>query len=586
MSEEFTNENNQEDKEDGSVDNSVDNKVEELAEALAEVVNEEPVKGAEADEATTEAPDKVDATTVEPKVKELKSEETSAKESEEEKTNQEEPKIEEMNTEEPSTETSPTEETTTEQVQESLKSRKALKIGIISAIAVIALVAGIYFGMAKKYADCFLMGTFVNGTDCSGMTVDEVGNLLQKKVEGYVLTIEGANGSAEEIKGTDIGIVYNGYSQLKEAFKAQNSYKWPKALFEKNEIKAEIDFDYDSEKLNERIAALECLKPENQTAAVAATVVYKDGAFVIQDETYGTQIDTVKLNEVILAAVSSIETAVNMEETGCYIQPRFTKESPEVIAAKDEMNKYLTASITYNKDNVVVTLDKSQIYSWISVDENMAPVISVDSAKAFAKTLGNKYNTANRGGKLTTPTGKEVNVALAGYGRSVGVDAEANQLIAEIKEGKTVTREPIFSRSATPEGQTIWGTTYIEVDITEQHMWYIVNGSVAFETDVVTGKKGANDTPTGTYTILEKVKNKVLRGRPLANGKPSYLQPVDYWMRVTWSGIGFHDANWQPTFGGNRYVTNGSHGCINMPPAKAGELYNMISKGTPVVIHY
>lgn len=470
--------------------------------------------------------------------------------------------------------------------EEPKKSRKALIIIAISTVAVITLLAGVYFGMAKKYSECFLMGTMVNGTDCSGMTVDEVGNILQKQVEEYSLNIEGVNDTTEVIKGTDIGIVYNGYNLLKEAFDEQNSYAWPKALFQTNEITAEIDFEYDSAKLDERILALECLKPENQTAAVAATVVYQDGQFVIQDETYGTQIDTAKLNEVIKAAVSSISTKVNLEETGCYIQPRFTKESPEVIAARDEMNKYLTANITYSLDNIVVTVDKSQTYQWISVDENMTPVISTDAVKAFANTLGNQYNTPNRGGQITTPTGKVVDVALAGYGRVVGADAEAQQLISDIKEGKTVTREPIISRAATPEGQTIWGTTYIEVDITAQHMWYIVNGAIALETDVVTGKRGSNDTPTGTYTILEKMRNKTLRGRPLANGKPSYLTPVSYWMRVTWSGIGFHDADWQPTFGGERYLTNGSHGCVNMPPAMAAQLYELIGVGTPVIIHY
>ncbi len=479
-----------------------------------------------------------------------------------------------------------TNENNIEESKECPASNETLKTVVIAAIGALCLLAAFYLGMTKRYSECFFEGTFVNGTDCSGMTVDEVGNLLQKQVEEYVLTIEGANSATEEIKGTDIGIAYNGYRQLEEAFKAQNSYAWPKAFFETNEITAEVDFDYDSAKLEERMLALECLKAENQIAAVAATVVYQDGQFVIQDETYGTQIDTAKFNEAIIAAVSAIETKLNIEESGCYLKPRFTKESPEVIAARDEMNKYLTASITYSLDNIVVTLDKSQVYQWISVDENMTPVISADGVKAFANTLGNQYNTSNRGGQITTPTGKVADVALAGYGRAVGVDAETEQLIAEIKEGKTVTREPIFSRAATPEGQTIWGTTYIEVDISAQYMWYIVNGQIALETDVVTGKRGSNDTPTGTYTILEKMRNKTLRGRPLPNGKPSYLTPVSYWMRVTWSGIGFHDANWQPTFGGERYITNGSHGCINMPPAKAGELYNMISKGTPVVIHY
>lgn len=567
---------------------SKDNKVEELAEALSEMVGEEPVKESpvveiklDEDEATTEE-------TVEESVEE------SAEENVEENAAEDTPEevVAEENVVEEDAQKSTTEETPAEEKSEEAttdepkKSHKTLKIVAISVIAVLGILAGFYFGMAKKYSECFLMGTLVNGTDCSGMTVDEVGNVLQKQVEEYVLTIEGTNGTTEKIKGTDIGIVYNGYKQLEEAFDAQNSYTWPKALFETTKITAEIDFDYDSAKLNEKILALECVKPENQVVAVAATVVYQEGQFVIQDETYGTQIDMVKLNDAIIAAVSSIETKIHLEESGCYIQPRFTKDSPEVLAAKDEMNKYLTASITYSLDNIVVTVDKSQTYQWISVDENMVPVISVDGVKGFTNTLGNQYNTSNRGGQITTPTGKVVDVALAGYGRVVGVDAEAEQLISEIKEGRTVTREPIFSRAATPEGQTIWGATYIEVDITEQHMWYIVNGAIALETDVVTGKKGSNDTPTGTYTILEKMRNKTLRGRPLPNGKPSYLTPVSYWMRVTWSGIGFHDANWQPTFGGERYLTNGSHGCINMPPAMAGQLYDAIGVGTPVVIHY
>src|SRR5699024_1647896 len=69
-------------------------------------------------------------------------------------------------------------------------------------------------------------------------------------------------------------------------------------------------------------------------------------------------------------------------------------------------------------------------------------------------------------------------------------------------------------------------------------------------------------------------------------GKPIYETPVDYWMRVTWTGVGFHDASWQSSFGGSRYMTNGSHGCINMRPDQAAALYSMLSVGTPVVMHY
>ena len=546
MSEELTNE------------KQVEDKVEELVEALSEGIDKEPEREI-----------------VEVEIK-LDEEDNSEPEATEKETSQE--TKEEIQKEESVDEATVTEETK--------KSRKALKIVVISVLAILGVLVGVYFGMAKKYSECFMMGTTVNGIDCSGLTVEKVGTILQKQVEEYVLTIEGANGATEEIKGTEIGIVYNGYRQLEESFKAQNSYMWPKALFETNDITAEIDFQYDSVKLDEKIATLECLKPENQVAAVDATVVYQEGQFVIQEESYGTQIDTVKLNEVIVAAVSSIGTKVNIQEEGCFIQPRFTKDSSEVIAARDEMNKYLIANITYSLDDIVVTVDKNQTYQWISVDENMTPIISEDAVKSFTKTLGEQYNTPDRGGQITTPTGKVVDIALAGYGRIVGVDAEAKQLIADIKEGKTVTREPIFSRAATPEGQTIWGATYIEVDVSAQHMWYIVNGAIALETDIVTGNRGSHDTPTGTFSIVEKMRNKTLRGRPLPNGKPSYLTPVSYWMRITWSGIGFHDATWQPTFGGERYFGNGSHGCINMPLDMAAALYGAVPMGTPVVIHY
>ena len=531
---------------------SKDNKIEELAETLANVVDEEPAEEPAEDVPAEEAP----------------AEETPA----------EEATVEETPTEEAPAEDAPAEE--------AKKSRKPLIITAIAVVAVLGVLAGIYFGMAKKYETCFVPGTVVNGTDCSGKTVADVEGILQKQVEEYTLVITGANEYREEILATEIDIVYNGEGLLDKEFNQQNEYMWPKGLFEKYEITAEANFQYDSEKLNEKIANLNCLKPENQVAAVAATVVYQDGQFVIQDETYGTQVDAAKLTETIVASVSGFQTTVDLTESGCYIQPRFTKDSAEVIAARDEMNKYLTANITYSLDNIIVNVDKNQICQWVSVDENMTPVISKDGVRAFAKTLNAQYDTPNRGGQITTPRGKTVSMPLAGYGRVVGVDSETNQLINEIKEGKTVTRQPIFSRQATPEGQNIWGNTYIEVDITEQHMWYVVNGAVALETDVITGKKGSHDTPTGTYNILEKIQGKYLRGRPGPDGKPSYIVWVDYWMRVTWSGIGFHDCTWHSVFGGDRYVNNGSHGCINMPPEKAKELYAAIGVGTQIVIHY
>ena len=473
---------------------------------------------------------------------------------------------------------------------ESQNEKKGIRFGkkakIITA-SVIAIILVAYIAVALYFSNRFLMGTTVNGSNCTGKTVEEVKSMLQSKVEEYVLTLEEANAQTEEIKGVDIGIKYNGVDVLEGALEEQNSYAWIVSLFKKNPIKAEVDFEYDSVKLDEVIGQLSCLKPENQTAPVSAVPVYVNGTYEIQEEVYGTQIHSENLYASIQASVAAMDGTMNLEENKCYVLPTFTKDSEEVVAARDGLNKCLEANITYSLEGITVTVDKSMIANWISVDANMAVLINAEQVRAFTDTLGTQYNTPNTSEQITTPTGKVSEVPNARLGRVVGSAAECDQLINEIREGKKVTREPLLSQQATPEGATAWGATYVEVDIAAQHMWYIVDGAVAFESDIVTGSPG-RDTPIGLFTILEKLSPKVLRGNIVpATGKPEYVTPVKYWARITWSGVGFHDATWQPAFGGELYKQGyGSHGCINMPLNAVAQFYQMIAVGCPVIVHY
>lgn len=161
------------------------------------------------------------------------------------------------------------------------------------------------------------------------------------------------------------------------------------------------------------------------------------------------------------------------------------------------------------------------------------------------------------------------------------------QLTQEIQSGAQTTREPVYSMRANSYGVNDLGNTYIEVDLTEQYMWYYQDGNVIFESDIVSGLASDPErkTPPGIFTLYYKKSPDVLRGTKKADGTYSYEQPVTYWMPFN-GGIGFHDADWQPYFGGDRYLTGGSHGCINMPPDKAGELYNIIQYNVPIVCFY
>jgi lipoprotein-anchoring transpeptidase ErfK/SrfK len=120
--------------------------------------------------------------------------------------------------------------------------------------------------------------------------------------------------------------------------------------------------------------------------------------------------------------------------------------------------------------------------------------------------------------------------------------------------------------------------TYIDVNIAQQTVTYFVNGEAKLSTPCVTGNTSAgNGTPTGTYAITGEVPGKFLKG-------PTWNVWVDRWMPFN-GNIGLHDAKWRSNFGGEIYQTSGSHGCVNLPHDAAVALYDMISVGTPVIVH-
>ena len=67
------------------------------------------------------------------------------------------------------------------------------------------------------------------------------------------------------------------------------------------------------------------------------------------------------------------------------------------------------------------------------------------------------------------------------------------------------------------------------------------------------------------------------------NGE-NYSTPVKYWMPFN-GNIGMHDASWRSSFGGTIYKYNGSHGCVNLPPAVAKKVFQYVKAGTPVICY-
>jgi murein L,D-transpeptidase YcbB/YkuD len=140
------------------------------------------------------------------------------------------------------------------------------------------------------------------------------------------------------------------------------------------------------------------------------------------------------------------------------------------------------------------------------------------------------------------------------------------------------SRPLIYNMEGIAKGHREIGTTYVEVDIAAQHLYFFVDGVVVMDTDIVTGNPNRGwSTPTGIFQIYSREHDRYLRG-------PGYKVWVKYWMPFH-GGYGLHDAGYRSEFGGDIYQSDGSHGCVNIPRDKARILYDQAYVGMYVICH-
>lgn len=471
--------------------------------------------------------------------------------------------------------------------------KKKLKPSMIAGAAVAILVVG-YAAGALYYTNHLFAGSKINGMDCANMTEKKADAALKKQVESYEIELDFRNNESRTISGSDIGYQYIGSGDVKDVMKKQNPLLWVSGLFSKKNYNVEIDANFDKTALKAQLDGLDCLQEANMEAPADAQIAFVDNQFVIQDETQGTTIDEGTLLTALEEAVCTSQTKLSVEKTGAYAKPSVTKDDETLIHQKDIWNSCATATITYTFGDEQEVLDGMQIKDWLSYDEEGNYVENKEAVMAHIKEyvldLATRRNTMGRDRTITsTMTGEPVTVSGGSYGFRIDQSEEAEQIYENIVNHDVVTREPAYaSRAAiySMTGDDI-GNTYVEVDLGNQHLWYYKEGTLIMDTDFVSGTYTVSDrrTPSGTYYLMYKQKDQVLRGTRRADGTYEYESPVKYWMPFN-GGIGFHDASWRYSFGGSIFMYSGSHGCVNLPSSMASELYENIEAGCPILCFY
>lgn len=174
--------------------------------------------------------------------------------------------------------------------------------------------------------------------------------------------------------------------------------------------------------------------------------------------------------------------------------------------------------------------------------------------------------------------GRDIQIAQGDYGWRIDQKAETKHLLELLAAKQSATCEPIYAQTAAVHAKNDWGTTYVEVSLTDQYLWLYKDGHCILESYFVSGNPTrGHATPKGIYGLTYKTRDATLSGE-------GYDSKVKYWMPFN-RNVGLHDAPWRKTFGGQIYRNNGSHGCINLPPANAAKIYENVDKNTPVIVY-
>ena len=472
------------------------------------------------------------------------------------------------------------------------KKHKGLKatgmaLGMLAVTAVC-----VYAGISYYYADRFFEGTSINGIDCSGMTAYETEQAIARKVENYSIEISSRNLAAQTIDGASIDYQYLSDGEVLKLLKRQKPYEWIKGYIEPVSYTTATNTSFDKTMLETQLKTLSCAQEENQVQPENAYVAFNENRFEIVPETLGSKLQLKNASQALDEAIS--ESLTSLDFNACenvYASADVVSTDPELQATVDAYNNFAQASITYTVGDQSVTLDGTTIKDWLKFDEKGKLVKDDASFKQhvaeFVAQLAATYDTVGTSRPFNTTSGRTVYVYGSAYGWKIDQAAEVEQLMQDIRSGTQTTREPIYSMTANSHGYNDFGNTYIEVDLSSQHMYYYQDGVIIFDSDIVSGNMQYEDrqTPPGVFTLYYKKSPDVLRGEKKPDGTYEYETPVTFWMPFN-GGIGFHDAPWQPYFGGDRYLEGGSHGCINLPYDSAAALYNIIQYGVPIICFY
>ena len=453
---------------------------------------------------------------------------------------------------------------------------KVLNIVVLISIVIIFLIFVLTIMFIK---DTFHYSTSINGIDCSFLNINDAIKKLEKTMNSTKITFLFADDKEYTCVGAYFDFEVNSANPLLGILSKQKDSDENKKEYNLTDL-----YNVDEEVAKNYLSSLSIFTDKNTNKEPVNAYLEWDednSEFYIVPEVYGNKLDFNEAYNYLLNALRNGKTVIDFREI-TDITPEITANSIELKEQMENINKIVATTVDYKLHNGdTYKLNASTIKDWVSRDDNGNYSIDLKSnvtkfvdklaKKAKYKITSTKFNATGLG---------EISVS---FGRAtyanVDKEKEIERLTKQLESKKSAKFDVIYE--ALPDYTKI--DTYVELDLSRQRVWMYVNGECVLETPCVTGNVAQGySTPSGIYYLTYKTMNATLEGYNYDGS--TYSTPVTYWMPFN-GGIGFHDATWRGSFGGNIYMTNGSHGCVNLPYWAASTLYSYINTSIPIILY-
>lgn len=456
-------------------------------------------------------------------------------------------------------------------------------------LAVVSVAVG-YVWVAVSYRARFLPRTTINDVDCGGMDAAEAARMLTPSLDAYKLEVTGRDIYTAEggvllgtITAADVNMRFEGVqAAVEQALQKQNEYAWIMDwLGGADSYAVKIEAVYDKSWLRDYVQSWPAFQDQYMRAPQDACVSEYSAAvnaYSVVPEKAGTRIKLDQAFSRIEEALDGEEARLDLDATGCYEEPAVRQEDEKLNAAVETANTWLGTEVTYDWNGSKVVLDRELLRDWITV-VGAEPILDEEKVEGFVKKQASLYDTYGKDRRFVTTHGVELTLPSGYYGWKTDTEAETGALTELILQGGKTEREPLYSSKARAKGMNDIGNSYVEADLIHQHLYLYVNGTLILESDFVSGNmSNGSSTPPGVFGIAYRTTNVVLKGA-------DYQTPVNYWMPY-FNNYGMHDAPWRSEFGGDIYINEGSHGCLNLPVDVAGQIFPYMTTGFPIVCYY